>query len=130
MYKRFRASQLEVVVTCIGKLSLFSEVLLKVGIASVQRRPVRHARPELVGQPLLSDWLQLSVVVAVPHGAGELLVVHLGVVLDLAPDAGQLVRVADAEHALGLVLPRDHTRVIDGVPQQRHDPLSDLQTGS
>ena len=114
----------------IGKWSLFSEVLLKVGIAPVQRRPVCHAWPELVGQPLLSDGLQLSVVVAVPHGPAELLVVHLGVALDLAPEAGQLDGVADAEHPLGLVLPRDHTRVIHRVPQQRHDPLSDLQTGS
>ena len=114
----------------IGKWSLFSEVLLKVGIAPVQRRPVCHAWPELVGQPLLPDGLQLSVVVAVPHGPGQLLVVHLGVVLHLAPDAGQLVGVTDTEHALGLVLPRDYTRIIDGVPQQRHNPLSDLQTGS
>ena len=129
MYKRFRPSQLEVV-TCIGNWSLLSEVLLKVGIAPVQRLPIRHTRPELVSQPLLSDGLQLPVIVAVPHGSGQLLVVHLGVILHLAPDAGQLVGVADAKHALGLVLPRDHTRVIDGVSQQRHDPLSDLQTGS
>ena len=129
MYKRFLASQLEVV-TCIGNWSLLSEVLLKVGIAPVQSLPVRHTRPELVSQPLLPDRLQLSVVVAVPHGPAELLVVHLGVPLDLAPETGQLDGVANGEHALGLVSPGDHTRVIHGVPQQRHDPLSDLQTGS
>ena len=129
MYKRFLASQLEVV-TCVGKWSLFPVALLKVWICPVQRLPVCHVRSKLVGQPLLPDGLQLAVVVAVPHGPAELLVVHLGVALDLAPEAGQLDGVADAEHSLGLVLPRDHTRVIHGVPQQRHDPLSDLQTGS
>merc|ERR1719471_1075993 len=116
---------------CIGKWSLlFPVALLKVGIAPVQRLPVCHTRPELVCQPLLPEGLQLAVVVAVSHGPTELLVVHLGVPLDLAPEAGQLDRVADAEHALCLISPGDHTRVIDGVPQQRHDPLSDLQTGS
>ena len=105
-------------------------LLIKVGIILVQGLPVDHVGPELVCQPLLPDRLQLSVLVAVPHGARELLVVHLGVVLDLAPQPGELVRVADAEHALGLVLPRDHARVTGGVPQQRHDPLGDLQTGS
>ena len=131
MYKRFHASQLEVVTLYWQVvMSLFPIALLKVGIAPVQRLPVRHTRPELVCQPLLPDRLQLSVVVAVSHGPAELLVVHLGVPLDLAPEAGQLDGVANGEHALGLVSPGDHTRVIRGVPEQRHDPLSDLQTGS
>ena len=53
---------------------------LKVGIVRVQSSPVRHARPEPVGQPLLGHHLQLVVAVGVPHGTGELLVRHLGVV--------------------------------------------------
>ena len=131
MYKRFLASQLEVVTLYWQVvMSLFPIALLKVGIAPVQSLPVCHTRPKLVCQPLLPDRLQLSVVVAISHGPAELLVVHLGVPLDLAPEAGQLDGVADGEHTLGLVSPGDHTRVIRGVPQQRHDPLSDLQTGS
>ena len=66
MYKRFLASQLEVVTLYWQVvMSLFPIALLKVGITPVQSLPVRHTRPELVCQPLLPDRLELSIVVAV-----------------------------------------------------------------
>ena len=103
---------------------------LKVGVVRVQSSPVRHARPEPVGQPLLGHHLQLVVAVGVPHGAGELLVRHLGVVLDLAPQPGVALRVADDEDAVPLAVPGDDAGVVAGVPQQAHYPLRDLLTCS
>ncbi len=58
-----------------------------------------------------------------PHGSAEFLVGHAGVVLDGAPEAGQVLALDDAEDALVDVLPAHHARAVLGFVQQVADEL-------
>ena len=90
------------------------------------RPPVDGKLAEPVEQPLLLHHGQvafatlLDAAVVVPHGPGQLLVVHLysSIRLHQAPRAGKIVGVVHPEDAVGLVDPADHARVVEPVVQQ------------
>lgn len=69
-------------------------------------------RTELIDQPLRAvGLLHDSLLVVLPDRAAQLVVVHLGLVLPLAPQFGHFHRVLDLEHAFLSVEPADHRHV-------------------
>ena len=61
----------------------------------------------------------------VPHGAGELLIVHFRVVLGEPPHPAELGLVDDPEDAGLLVLPPHHARIVVRAPQYFEQPGGD-----
>lgn len=88
--------------------------------------PVDGKLAESVEQPLLLHHGQvafatlLDAAVVVPHGPGQLLVVHLDAAIRLhqSPRACKVVGVVHPEDAVGLVYPADHAWVVEPVVQQ------------
>ena len=68
------------------------------------------SKVKLVGVAFAVDFSHDVLVVVVPQGSGEFVVVHVGFGLALAPAPGHLVRVHELELAVG-PLPRDVGRV-------------------
>lgn len=66
-------------------------------------------RAKLVDQSLRPiRLLHDSLLVVLPYGSAQLVVVHLGLVLPFAPQLGHPHRILDLEHAALLVQPPDH----------------------
>lgn len=74
----------------------------------------------------------LGIAVVVPHGARELLVVHLhaSVALHEAPGSGEFVGVVHPEHSEGLVYPADYPRVVEFVVEEVADEDVDGRKGN
>merc|ERR1719334_2852236 len=106
---------------------VFAMEPLKVWVVSVFGTEVPHAGSEGVRQSFSCHDRDFFVFVVISHGSGELLVVHVGVVLDLAPELGVPGAVHNLELALLLIHPGDDAGVGPRVSQEGHDPLRDLQ---
>lgn len=85
-----------------------------------EKNPLEVVRfAELVHQPLcLFSFLHLSLLVVLPEWPGELVVVHGGPVLTLAPQFGNPNWVHDLEDTLFPVQPVDATRIAVRLEQQ------------
>lgn len=85
---------------------------------------------ELVDEPLGAlCLLHDALLVVLPEGAAELVVVHGGAVLALAPEGGDAVGVDDLEDALLAVHPVDGGRVELRLQQQLLDELPQVDRG-
>ena len=102
------------------------------------RLPVDGQFTKPVEEPLFLDHGEvalstlLGVPVVVPHGAGELLVVHphASVALHEAPGSGEFVGVVHPEHPEGLVYPADYPRVVEFVVEEVADEDVDGRKGN
>lgn len=86
--------------------------------------PQHTLQVELVGEALARHLGQDHLVVVVADSATHLIVVHVGLVLALAPPSGNLVRVEHTELTCA-VLPADEQGVV-GIGQQLQDKLPQL----
>lgn len=69
-------------------------------------------RAKLIDKPLRAiGLLHYALLVVLPNGPAQFIIVHLWLVLPLAPQLGHSHRVLDLEHALLLVQPPNHGRV-------------------
>ena len=62
----------------------------------------------------------------IPHGSTQLFVSHARVILQLAPESGQVLTLDDAKDSFLDVLPAYHRRAVFGVVQQIADELPEF----
>ena len=111
------------------KRRLVDEEACGVGVTRLGFALSQHAlQVELVGEALARYFRQYHLVVVVPDGAAHLVVVHVGLVLALAPAPRHLVGVEHAE-LTARVLPADEESV-GGVCEQLQDELPQLDLPS